>query len=413
MRRKLLIGYNFFYIGLVLGYLMRRISITLVSLSTAFFGLTCSVALAFDEAKWQGHTQAGASAFQDMRYGEALKEFSSALEESKNKCNNDLFQAISLTNLGTLHQTRGNLDKAQPLFEQAVRIRQKALGPFNTEVVDSVAKLCHFYIARKENLKAETVGEQIINFGEQRNKELEAMNSGFKNLNAFYSKHPNLKDASSMLEKAKSMTEGKVKSEYLDLAVMFDSLGTAYRGIKDDKAQLEAEKLYKMALNIRERFLHGNHLGLSSSLENLGKLYQGQGQHEKAVTYLQKAYDISLKSVGMSHPQTYSKLDALAISLSSSGKAQEAESLYRQALASFEKTHGQNSGYVASVLESLANMKESHGHHVEAANYLSRELKIKQHLNGPHHASVSEITEKRNYLLKQSQGAVKTKTKEI
>lgn len=395
---------------------MNKTAVTLISLSSTFlsyFGLSCSGVFAFDEAKWQNHTQAGAAAFQDLRYGEALKEFTASLEESKNKCSNELYQAISLTNLGTLHQSRGNLDKAEPLFEQAVKIRQKALGPFNVEVVDSVAKLCHFYIARKEYTRAETLGEQIISFGETRAKELDSMNSGFKNLNSFYSKHQGLKEASNLLEKAKTMTESKVKSEYLDLAVMFDSLGTAYKGIKDEKAQGEAEKLYKMALNIRERFLHGNHLGLSSILENLGKLYQGQGQHEKAITYLRRAYDISYKSVGMSHPQTYSKLDALAVSLSNSGKSAEAENLYHQALSSFEKSHGKNSGYVASVLESLANLKESHGHHNEAANFLSRELKIKEHLNGPHHASVSEIAEKRNYLLKQAQGQAKPKTKEI
>ena len=62
--------------------------------------------------------------------------------------------ALSLNNLGGLYRVMGQYDKAEPLFQEALRIRQKVLGPEHPDTATSLNNLAELYHDMGANLQA-------------------------------------------------------------------------------------------------------------------------------------------------------------------------------------------------------------------------------------------------------------------
>jgi len=353
-------------------------------------------------AEWEKHTQTGADAFRENRYGDAERAFQASITEAKAFGENDLRLATSLTNLGVLYNSRGQFDKAEPLFERAVQIKQKSLGAFNVDVVDSAARLCQFYLKRKKFDKADPMCHKITQFGDVQIRDYINMDNSFKHLKSFYSHHKDLDKTRQLLLQVEQQTHAKSTNQCLELAVLLDQVADAYMTRRTGGEKPESEKLYKQSLTLREHVLQGNHLALSQSYANLGKLYAEEGRHALAEPLLLKAFSISKETVGMAKPQTFQCLDAYACSLTALGRSAKAEGLYRQAKESFESAYGKGSSNVADVDLTLATVLENRGQYHEAAQLVGEALKIKEKINGPHHASLASILEKYAYLLNKT-----------
>lgn len=354
------------------------------------------------EAEWSLHTSKGVTAYKELRYGDADREFQEALKEAEKFAPDDVRLASSLTNLGVLYDFRGQLDKAQPLFERAVKIKQKVLGPFDNDTVDSASSLCVFYLKRKQIDKANQLCDRIIEYGGKQVGELNSIEDSFNRLANFYAHHKSLKDAGELLKKAKAKTIPIANNDYLELSVLLDRMGHAYEAQAIKNKYLHSEKLYKLALAIREKILTGNHLALATSYENLGNIYALEGRQALAAPLLQKSFDLSKKTLGFAKPQTYARLDAWARSLTALGRGTQAERLYRQSLSSFLEEYGKNSGYVADIQLALSDHLAAGSNYCEAASLMGQAIKIKERLSGPQHASLAALLDKHAYLLNKT-----------
>ncbi len=377
---------------------------TILSLtfSLVAWSLSCAGQAIAGPAEWDKHTQAGADAFRENRFGDAERAFQASITEAKAFGEHDMRLATSLTNLGVLYNSRGQFDKAEPLFERAVNIKQKALGPFNVEVFDSAARLCQFYIKRKKYEKADPICQKITQFGEMQIRELTNMDNSFKHLQNYYSHHKEQEKARALVLQAEQITHTKAIDSSLELAVLLDQVADSYMTRRTGQDKPESEKLYKQSLALRERSLSGNHLALAQSYGNLGKLYAEENRHAIAEPLLLKAFTMCKETVGMAKPQTYQNLDAYAHSLVALGRQSKAEDLYRQAREAFSSAYGKGSSSLADVDLTLANVLENRGQYHEAATLVGEALKIKEKVNGPHHASLTSVQEKYNYLRNKS-----------
>jgi tetratricopeptide (TPR) repeat protein len=373
------------------------LTISLIAASLGFAGQAFA-----GPAEWEKHTQTGADAFRENRFGEAERAFQASITEAKSFGENDLRMATSLTNLGVLYNSRGQFDKAEPLFEKAVSIKQKALGPFNVEVFDSAARLCQFYIKRKKFEKADPICQKITQFGEMQIRDLTNMDNSFKHLQNYYSHHKEQTKAQSLVLQAQQLTHTKAMDNSLELAVLLDQVADSYMERRTGHDKPESEHLYKQSLALRERCLSGNHLALAQSYGNLGKLYAAENRHALAEPMLLKAFSMCKETVGMPKPQTYQNLDAYAHTLISLGRQSKAEELYRQARESFGSAYGKSSSNVADIDLTLANVLENRGQYQEAASLVGEALKIKEKVNGPHSATTASVHEKYNYLIGKS-----------
>jgi|AGTN01.2.fsa_nt_gi hypothetical protein len=345
-------------------------------------------------AEWEKHMTAGGEAYRESRYGEAEREFQTAIKEAESLGPNDLRLAGTLTNLGVLYNSRGNWNQAEPLFARAIDIKEKALGPLDVEVIDGAAKLCHFYLKKGRYDKADPLCQKIILFGDLQIKDYKNMETSFRHLDEFYAHHREFEKARKLFVEAQSMTRGRQNNHYLELAVLQDRLAAAYSGRAKNGRYPEAEHLYKQALVLREHCLSGNHMGLAQSYANLGKLYATEGRYAIAEPLLKQGFEISERTVGFGKPQTYSIMSTYCEALSSLGQGAQAEKLYRRALESFTAEHGSSSGYVAQVDLALASLLSSHGRYGEAASLMGHALSIEEKIRGPQHASLVEILDK-------------------
>ncbi|MEE8199620.1 MAG: tetratricopeptide repeat protein [Candidatus Acidoferrales bacterium] len=79
-----------------------------------------------------------AKAYQQADYAEAEKLFLAALKEAEKFGEQDPRFAASLNNLAELYRTLGKYAQAEPLYERALAIAEKALGPEHPNAATSL-----------------------------------------------------------------------------------------------------------------------------------------------------------------------------------------------------------------------------------------------------------------------------------
>lgn len=103
-------------------------------------------------------------------------------------------------------------------------------------------------------------------------------------------------------------------------------------------ALIEAERLYRKALAIREREQGPNHPDVAVILNNLAALKAFEGSYGDAQPLFERALTIRETALGNTHVLTAQSLNNLALLYAAQGDAAAAEPLYKQALAILEPT---------------------------------------------------------------------------
>lgn len=134
----------------------------------------------------------------------------------------------------------------------------------------------------------------------------------------------------------------------------------------------EAERLYRKALDIRERIEGPNHPDVATTLNNLAALMAAQGNYEVAQPMLERTLAIRQTALGNTHVLTAESMSNLALLYAAEGNATSAEPLYRQAIAILEKTEGARQGELDRVLDNYAAMLHETGRDVEAGGLEAR-----------------------------------------
>jgi len=150
----------------------------------------------------------------------------------------------------------------------------------------------------------------------------------------------------------------------------------------------EAEPLYQQALAIRQRLFAHDHPYVASSLNNLGGLYQSQGRLGEAEPLYQQALAMRQRLLADDHPHVALSLNSLASLYQSQGRLPEAEPLYQQALAMFHRLFSDDHPQVASSLNNLGLLYQSQGRLGEAEPLLKQALAMTQRLFANDHPHV-------------------------
>jgi CHAT domain-containing protein/Tfp pilus assembly protein PilF len=220
--------------------------------------------------------------------------------------------ATSLNHLAELYRAKGEYARAEPLYQRALAIWEKALGPNHPNVAQSLNNLAALYRAKGEYARAEPLYQRALAIWEK----------------ALGPNHPNV---------AQSLN---------NLAFLYDSKGEDGR----------TEPLYQRALDIFERKLGPDHPDVARSLNNLASLYDSKGEDGRAEPLYQRALDIFERALGPDHPDVARTLNNLASLYDSKGEYGRAEPLYQRALTIDEKALGPDHPEVAALLNNLAGL---------------------------------------------------------
>ena len=143
----------------------------------------------------------------------------------------------------------------------------------------------------------------------------------------------------------------------------------------------EAERYHKKAAAIEDE----NPFYLDAH----ATLLQTMGQYDEAEPLFRRALAIGEKTLGPNHPDVATWLSNLASLLYAQGNYLDAEPLYRRALAIGEKTLGPDHQNIATCLNNLASLLYAQGNYLDAEPLYRRALAISEKTLGPNHPDVA------------------------
>jgi len=159
----------------------------------------------------------------------------------------------------------------------------------------------------------------------------------------------------------------------------------------------EAERYYKKAAATEDE----NPLYLDAHATILWKM----GRYDEAEPLFRRALAIDEKALGPNHPNVAIRLNNLANLLADQGNYRDAEPLYRRALAIREKSLGPNHPDVANTLNNLAVLLGNKSRYDEAEPLYRRAIAIDEKALGPNHPKTILHRNNLNALLEQKKTA--------
>ena len=167
-----------------------------------------------------------------------------------------------------LYEAQGDYAKAEPLYQRALAIREKALGPDHPDIATSLNNLAELYMRQGDYAKAEPLYQRAL----------------------------------AIREKALGPDHPDIATSLNNLALLYERRATTPRPSRSSGAPWPST----------EKALGPDHPDTATSLNNLALLYSDMGDYAKAEPLYQRALAISEKALGPDHPDTATSLNNLA-----------------------------------------------------------------------------------------------------
>jgi CHAT domain-containing protein/Tfp pilus assembly protein PilF len=295
--------------------------------------------------------------------------------------------ATALNNLALLYYARGEYAKAEPAYQHALAIREKVQGTEHPDIASVLNNLASLYLSKGEYAKAEPVYQRALAIWEKAfGPEHRNIANVLNNLAMIYQSRDDYAKAEPAYQRALAIWEKALGPEHPNIANALNTLALIYHSRGE---YVKAEPLLQRALAIWEKSLGPEHSNIASALNLLAILYHSRGEYAKAEPLLQRALAIWEKSLGPEHPNIVGVLNSLAILHQSRGEYARAEPAYQRARAICEKRLGQEHPYIASVLDNLAHLYREKGDYAKAEPLIQRVLAIREKARGPEHSDTA------------------------
>jgi tetratricopeptide (TPR) repeat protein len=145
----------------------------------------------------------------------------------------------------------------------------------------------------------------------------------------------------------------------------------------------------KVEADLKARF-GVNHPNYADALSGLAMVYASQGKHEDAEALFKRALAIREKALGAGHPDVAHALNALAIVYEKQGRYGDAEAHYKRALAIDEKALDPSHPDVSQILNNLAVVYRLQGKYGDAEALYKRALALREKALGTNHPDVAQ-----------------------
>ena len=146
-----------------------------------------------------------------------------------------------------------------------------------------------------------------------------------------------------------------------------------------------AGELAKVQMDYAELVLGAEHPQTLISVNNLALLYNSQGRADEAEPLYRRALAASEQVLGAEHPQTLTSVNNLAALYQCQGRSGEAEPLLRRALAARERVLGAEHPDTLTSVNNLADLYLTQGRSGEAEPLYRRALEARERVLGAEH----------------------------
>jgi len=168
------------------------------------------------------------------------------------------------------------------------------------------------------------------------------------------------------------------------VAWVLGSLGNLH----SDQGKLgEAEKMYKRALQGKEKALGPEHTSTLVTVNNLGSLYAKQGRLDEAEKMYKHAFEGLEKALGPEHMSTLTTVNSLGRLYAKQSRLEEAEKMFQRALQGYENTLGLEHTSTLDTVGHIGNLYVDQSKLGEAEKMYQRALQGCESVLGPEHTS--------------------------
>lgn len=186
---------------------------------TLLIGLPSGPFPAFaQDAAWDGFINAGRTALQQDKFGEAERHFEEALETAEKFPPGDPRLGRSLNNLAAVYYKQQDYDRAEPLMRRSLNVLEESLGPSNADVAQTKKNLAAIYYLQGNFADAEPLLKESLSTLE----ELHGPNHAFvatvlNNLAALYQTQNRYTDAEPLLARSLKIWETLLGPDHQDV----------------------------------------------------------------------------------------------------------------------------------------------------------------------------------------------------
>ncbi|MBZ5623881.1 MAG: tetratricopeptide repeat protein [Acidobacteriia bacterium] len=297
--------------------------------------------------------------------------------------------AAGLNNLAMLYYHQGRYSEAEPLWQRALVIAEKVLGPDHPNTASNVSNLAELYETQGRYSETEPLLQRTLASRERvQGPDHPDTASSLNNLAGLYYHQGRYSEAGPLYQRALAVWEKVLGVDHPNTASSLNNLALLYA---NQGRFREAEPLYQRALTIQEKVLGPDHPNTASSLNSLACLYDQQGLYSEAQPLLQRALAIRAKVLGPDHPDTAQSFNNLAFLCDHQARYLDAEPFYQRALAIWEKVLGPDHPKTALCLNNLALLYDHQGRYGDAEPLYQRALAIAVTVLGPGHPNTATV----------------------
>ena len=278
---------------------------------------------------------------------------------------------------------RGQLNQAEDLQEQAIKIRRRLLGAEHADTLSSIASLAQTYRNQGRLKEAESLGVQAMEtrkrvLGMEHPDTLESM----ANLAWTYRIRGQWKEAENLGVQAMERRKRVLGAEHPDTLTSMANLAWTYRIQGRWK---EAEKLGVQAMETRKRVLGTEHPDTLTSMVNVASIYMYQGRWKEAEELELQAVETRKWVLGAEHPDTLKNMADLAWTYLNQGREKEAEELGAHAMEKLKTLLGIEHPDTLTCMANLAWTYRNQGQLQEAEKLQLEVLQTRKRLLGVEH----------------------------
>ncbi len=295
----------------------------------------------------------GVAYFYQGRYAEAEPLYKRALAIFEPVLGpEDPHVATVLYNLALLYRAQGRYAEAEPLHKRALAIREKELAPEQPPFAihlnnlaspfpdqgryaepehPNVATLLNILGLPSQYAQAEPSYQRALAireraFGPERPRVANDLNT----LAQLYHEQGRYAEAEPLYQWALAIRQRALGPGRPEVAQSMNNLAAL---LQDQERYAEAEHLFRRSLTILETAFGSEHWGVAASLNNLAALYHAQGRYAEVEPLYKRALAIREKTLGPEHPELVQGPQNHAALLRETGRPTEASKVETRAKA--------------------------------------------------------------------------------
>jgi tetratricopeptide (TPR) repeat protein len=291
--------------------------------------------------------------------------------------------AFLLHELAKYAATQSDYDAAEPMFRQALKIRERILGPDHSDTLMSVNDLAELLMAKGEHGTAELLSLGALETAERvLGPEHPCTLASVNNLALLLHHRNDFGAAEQLFRRALETRERVLGREHPDTIVSSNNLALLLCGKGDYAA---AEALYRRALEASEQTHGAHHPVTLISINNLAGLLERKRDYTAAEPLFRRALEGWEHVLGSENPHTFRFVNNLAVLLYRKADYAAAEPLYRRALEARERVLGSDHPDTLVSINNLAELLRARGDHATAEPLCRRALEARERVLGSNH----------------------------